>query len=916
MTITGANMNRPLLAQVKPAIVIVEEAAEVGEPHLMSLLGEWVQHLILIGDHKQLRPQVDNYSLVKKFNFDVSMMERLIENNVGYTTLYNQNRMHPDISKLLLDIYPRLQDNHIMVDKHEQINCVANRLFFWSHSDAEKEERSFSNPLEADRAINLAIFMIQQGNNPERITILAPYQGQVRVLRDKLRKATQQWPQLFVEFNLEHENDKKPKRNPIQIQTIDQYQGDENDFIIVSLTRSNHRGNVGFLGVLNRRCVAQSRSRCGLYFIGNVDTVTSKSIWRTMVNHMEANVSEHITVVCPRHPQSTKDAKEASDIPLKESFCRELCFDILPCNKHRCKSFCQPPHKHLTCTFQCEHTCDNNHRCPQGCYPKHAHKCKVEVDFVHTPCGHRALKKCYAKPMFEVCKADVRFNYKDCHHIGRKECWENSDRKICHEPCIKLLRCQHICNMHCGESCNDNSCQTCDELKRKEEEERREMEKKLIQDAKRKAYEELKILQASDSPYEYALLNEDDEHQDEYIQVTKMLRDGIPTGATWEIKIDHVYKITNPDAKKMWCKAKCTATDPTKTVWKFLRKDTGCIESLTKTQFTIEKENGDYGTGIYLSSVPFVPKQLGCISEMQSCLITDTIAGKVKHVEHESIPARKLHLKDLRLRGEGFDSVKTSKVPHRQSQTVDEMAVLKSSSVLPLYRVAYQVMVLDMLAPLEAKALRVGQTLVNKICISAKREVKGNDPEQVQFKIAEATFHRLLGSIKNHNLFTKEGTESARYRITAVDYWINPTLLQRFLCKMDEMAQKQSVDYSEHVLAFHGTKGDTAGIFNNNFDMGKLASGSGDKGFYGAGIYLSEFPQTGLYYGDKLLLCRVLAGKSYDMTPDKIRLAGKLEPGYDSHRVNKQEGGHGEELVIFNPDQVLPVYEIHYTKLD
>ncbi|CAE8600167.1 unnamed protein product [Polarella glacialis] len=63
MTITGASINAMLLRDVKPDVVIVEEAAEVLEPQILAVLGPWVQHLIMIGDHRQLPPPVETYML-------------------------------------------------------------------------------------------------------------------------------------------------------------------------------------------------------------------------------------------------------------------------------------------------------------------------------------------------------------------------------------------------------------------------------------------------------------------------------------------------------------------------------------------------------------------------------------------------------------------------------------------------------------------------------------------------------------------------------------------------------------------------------------------------------------------------------------------------------------------------------------
>ena len=77
------------------------------------------------------------------------------------------------------------------------------------------------------------------------------------------------------------------KKPTLKVHTIDMYQGDENDIVIVSLVRSNNKKMIGFLKLLNRRCVAQSRARCGLYFIGNSETLSTDTNWNTMITKMK-----------------------------------------------------------------------------------------------------------------------------------------------------------------------------------------------------------------------------------------------------------------------------------------------------------------------------------------------------------------------------------------------------------------------------------------------------------------------------------------------------------------------------------------------------------------------------------------------------------------------------------------------------
>lgn len=69
--------------------------------------------------------------------------------------------------------------------------------------------------------------------------------------------------------------------NDVKIMVVDNYQGEESDIILLSLVRSNEKGNVGFLKVENRVCVALSRAKYGLYIMGNMDNLyNSSNLWK------------------------------------------------------------------------------------------------------------------------------------------------------------------------------------------------------------------------------------------------------------------------------------------------------------------------------------------------------------------------------------------------------------------------------------------------------------------------------------------------------------------------------------------------------------------------------------------------------------------------------------------------------------
>ena len=312
-TITGASINQTLLKEIQPRIIVVEEAAEVLEPQLVAAIGTWTEYMLLIGDHQQLRPPVDTYHLRKNYNFDISMMERLIANKLPFTTLEMQNRQREEFADLLLDIYAGLKTNHERVKDNHPAKCLHKSVFFWHHTEAENKDRSVTNPEEAKRAVKLALFLIQQGYSPSKVTILASYRGQTALIRKTMKEYEKKFDlyinnddltQGEMDAGTEENAEKKSISQAVKIYTVDMYQGDENDFVIVSLVRSNPEKKIGFLSEMNRRCVAQSRARCGVYFIGNCTMFFGNATWNPMLSKLDAKgcIGEDIGIVCTDHP--------------------------------------------------------------------------------------------------------------------------------------------------------------------------------------------------------------------------------------------------------------------------------------------------------------------------------------------------------------------------------------------------------------------------------------------------------------------------------------------------------------------------------------------------------------------------------------------------------------------------------------
>lgn len=293
MTTTGLSKYRALVSSLKPKIIMIEEAAEVIEAPITAACVESLQHLILVGDHKQLRGHCTVQELEgEPFFLDTSMFERLINNGIKYTTLTRQRRMAPEIRQLLTPIYGELQD-HPSVHSRPGIPGMGDvRSFFFSHSWPESSDSLASrfNDLEANMIVGFFLHLVLNGVSVKDITVLTFYNGQ----RKKLLKLLKHHPYLQGSY--------------VKVVTVDSYQGEENEVVILSLVRSSQRGNIGFLSVENRVCVALSRAKRGFYIFGNAKSIASADpLWWEIIYMMGNGKPEkrrlgfHLPLMCSKH---------------------------------------------------------------------------------------------------------------------------------------------------------------------------------------------------------------------------------------------------------------------------------------------------------------------------------------------------------------------------------------------------------------------------------------------------------------------------------------------------------------------------------------------------------------------------------------------------------------------------------------
>eukprot|EP00795_Rhopilema_esculentum_P011908 gene11908-2474_t len=441
MTTTCAARYRQVLGRIQPKIIIIEEAAEVLEAHVLTSLHEHTEHLILIGDHKQLKPKPSVYKLAKEYQLEVSLFERMVKNGMDCHCLDVQHRMRPDIAHLLQDIYPGLR-NHPSVKEYPDVKGVSSNLYFIDHRHKESENielKSKSNQHEAEYIVALCWYLLLQGYSPKQITILTLYTGQLMLLRKLMPRK---------------------KFEGVTVTAVDNFQGEENDIILLSLVRSNNEEKIGFAGIENRICVSLSRAKQGMFVIGNLKLLGSQSVtWERILARASAGkfVGEFLRIFCRNHPDRFIDAAKAEDFnAAPEGGCKEQCTFRLNCG-HVCQKACHPvdmEHLQITCQKKCKKIlCETQHRCEKTCHDGYeCGPCKVKVSKIVPQCGHEQKVPCSQDPVSFNCLYPVIKELR-CGHSLSVHCHikDPNLKAICLEKCTELLECGHPCNGTCNE---------------------------------------------------------------------------------------------------------------------------------------------------------------------------------------------------------------------------------------------------------------------------------------------------------------------------------------------------------------------------------------------------------------------------------------------------------------------------------
>ncbi len=287
----------------------------------------------------------------------------------------------------------------------------------------------------------LCRYFILQGYKREQITVLTAYVGQLTQLQNEMPK---------------------PFYSGVRVCAVDNFQGEENDIILLSLVRSNEEGKIGFLQIENRVCVALSRAKKGFFCIGNISLLKTKSeLWRGIINDMQerGNVGSALMLTCQNHPQNVIHASRAEDFKkAPEGGCTVPCATRLECG-HVCEMMCHPidpEHKEYRCIKPCAKTlCALNHKCPKRCFQR-CGPCMEPLEKILPLCGHLQKVPCYkCEDLSKVkCQTPCSKTW-SCGHEHATKCHVDPLHTPCKVPCGVTLKCEHPCTGRSVGNCNN-----------------------------------------------------------------------------------------------------------------------------------------------------------------------------------------------------------------------------------------------------------------------------------------------------------------------------------------------------------------------------------------------------------------------------------------------------------------------------
>lgn len=264
--------------------LFIDEAAQALEAACWIAIGK-ADRVILAGDHHQLPPTIKCIEAARG-GLDRTLMQKVAANKPETVSLLKiQYRMHEDIMRFSSHWF--YQDELKAAPEVSQRGILAydTPVVWFDTADCDFEEDRLSESMSRINKQEAVLLVEQLQTYIEKITkervldesidfgLISPYKSQVQYIRRLIKR------NAFF----------KPFRKLITVHTVDGFQGQERDVIMISLVRANDQGNIGFLNDLRRMNVAITRARMKLIILGDASTLTKHAFYRELYKYITAH---------------------------------------------------------------------------------------------------------------------------------------------------------------------------------------------------------------------------------------------------------------------------------------------------------------------------------------------------------------------------------------------------------------------------------------------------------------------------------------------------------------------------------------------------------------------------------------------------------------------------------------------------
>ena len=264
--------------------LFIDEAAQALEAACWIAIGK-ADRVILAGDHHQLPPTIKCIEAARG-GLDRTLMQKVAANKPETVSLLKiQYRMHEDIMRFSSHWF--YQDELKAAPEVSQRGILAydTPVAWFDTADCDFEEDRLSESMSRINKQEAVLLVEQLQSYIEKITkervldesidfgLISPYKSQVQYIRGLIKR------NAFF----------KPFRKLITVHTVDGFQGQERDVIMISLVRANDQGNIGFLNDLRRMNVAITRARMKLIILGDASTLTKHAFYRELYKYITSH---------------------------------------------------------------------------------------------------------------------------------------------------------------------------------------------------------------------------------------------------------------------------------------------------------------------------------------------------------------------------------------------------------------------------------------------------------------------------------------------------------------------------------------------------------------------------------------------------------------------------------------------------